>query len=74
MNALKTTGAILMLLGVLALAIPVLTTRQTVDLAKVGDLKLQTTEDRSTVIPPWLGFGALGLGAVLIGAGFFRQR
>jgi len=58
----------------LGFAIPIFTTEQTKDVAKVGDLKLQTTESTSHVIPPFLSGGALVLGVVLIGAGFYRKR
>jgi hypothetical protein len=68
------SGAVLLLLGLLAFAIPVFTTQQTTDVARIGDLKLQTTESRSYVIPPLLSGGAVILGAVLIGAGFWRRR
>jgi hypothetical protein len=67
-------GAVLVLLGLLAFAIPVFTTRQTTDVARIGDLKLQTTENKSYVIPPFVGGGALILGVVLIGAGFYQKR
>ena len=67
-------GAILVLLGLLAFAVPVFTTHETRDVARVGDLKLQTTESRSFVIPPLVSGGALVLGVVLIGAGFYQRR
>jgi hypothetical protein len=51
-NVLVVIGAILALLGIIGFAIPIFTTRETKDVAKVGDLKLQTTEAREHVIPP----------------------
>lgn len=74
MTGLIITGAVLVLLGLLAFAIPVFTTHQTTDVARIGDLKLQTTEARSYAIPPFLAGGALVLGIVLIGAGFYQKR
>jgi hypothetical protein len=74
MNGLMISGAVLVLLGLLAFAIPVFTTHQTTDVARIGDLKLQTTESKSYVIPPFLSGGALILGVVLIGAGFYQRR
>jgi hypothetical protein len=68
------TGAALVLLGALGFAIPIFTTQQTKDVAKIGDLKLQTTESTSFVIPPVLSGGVLLLGVVLIGAGFYQRR
>ena len=74
MSALMIVGAVFVLLGLLALAIPVFTTHQTTDVARIGDLKLQTTENKSYVIPPFVAGGALVLGIVLIGAGFYQDR
>jgi hypothetical protein len=74
MNWLMFGGAALALFGLVALAIPVFTTQQTKDVAKVGDLKLQATESTSHIIPPIVSGGALVLGAVLIGAGFYQKR
>jgi hypothetical protein len=74
MNGLMFGGAALALFGLVALAIPVFTTQQTKDVAKVGDLKLQATESTSHIIPPIVSGGALVLGAVLIGAGFYQKQ
>ena len=73
-NGLVIGGAILALLGLVGLAIPVLTTHETKEVARIGDLKLQTTEDRSFVVPPLASGGALVIGVILIGAGFYRKR
>jgi hypothetical protein len=67
-------GVVLVLLGLVGFAIPIFTTQQTKDVAKLGDLKLQTTESTSHVVPPMLSGGALVLGIVLIGAGFYQKR
>ena len=73
-SGLTIGGAILALIGLIAFAIPVFTTHQTKDVARIGDLALQTTESRSYVIPPLVSGGALVLGVVLIGAGFYQRR
>jgi hypothetical protein len=73
-NGLTICGAVLVLLGLLGLAIPVFTTQETRDVARVGDLKLQTTENRYYSIPPLVAGGALVLGVVLIGAGVYQRR
>jgi len=67
-------GAILILLGLIGFAIPVFTTQQTTDVAKIGDLKIQATESTSHVIPPIVTGGALVLGVLLLGAGLFQKR
>lgn len=74
MTGLMIAGAVLVLLGLIAFAIPVFTTEQTKDVARIGDLSLQTTESKSYVIPPFVSGGALILGVVLIGAGFYQKR
>lgn len=74
MNGLVLGGAVLVLLGLLGFAIPMFTTQHTTDVAKVGDLKLQTTDSTSYVIPPYVSGGAVALGVVLIAAGFFKRR
>jgi len=73
-NGLLIGGAVLLLLGVLGFAIPIFTTEQTKEVAKIGDLKLQTTESTSYVIPPAVSAGALALGAILIGSVLYRKR
>ena len=74
MNGLVMGGAALAVLGLIGLAIPVFTTQETKEVAKIGDLKLQTTENTSHVVPPLLSEGALALGIVLIGAGLYMRR
>ncbi|HKT20424.1 MAG TPA: hypothetical protein VJR47_20380 [Stellaceae bacterium] len=73
-NTLILVGAVLLLLGLAGLAMPVFTTQQTKDVAKLGDLKLQATENDTHVIPPALSSGVLVVGVILIGAGFVRGR
>lgn len=67
-------GALLALLGILGFAIPVFTTSQTKDVVKLGDLKIQSTEQSTHVVPQALSAGALVLGIVLIGAGLYQKR
>jgi len=73
MNGLVLIGAILVIAGLIGLAYPIFTTSQTKDVANVGSLKLQSTEDTSHNIPPIVSGGGLVLGIVLIGAGFYRK-
>jgi hypothetical protein len=67
------TGVILVIIGLAGVAVPYVTTQQTKDVAAIGDLKLQTTESKSYVIPPLVSGGAVVLGIVLIGAGLYRR-
>ena len=73
-NVLVVLGAVLALLGIVGLAMPIFTTRETKEVAKIGDLKVQTTEAREHVIPPMVSGGALAIGIVLIGAGLYQRR
>ena len=74
MNGVMMSGVALAVLGLIGLAIPVFTTQQTKEVAKIGDLKIQTTENESHVVPPMLSGGALALGVILVGAGLYRRR
>lgn len=69
MNGLMAGGVGLALLGLIGFAIPIFTTQQTNEVARVGDLKLQSTETTSHAIPPIVSGGTLVLGIVLIAAG-----
>lgn len=74
LNILMILGALLALLGVAGLVSPIFTTQQTKDVASVGDLKVQTQEDTTHVVPPLVSGSALVLGFILIGGGFYRRR
>lgn len=74
MNGLIIIGLMLVVLGVVGFAIPVFTTQETKEVARIGDLTLQNTEDTSHTIPPLLAGGALIVGLVLIGASLYRKR
>ncbi len=73
MKSITLFGTLLVLLGILGLAIPVFTTSQTKDVVKLGDLKIQNTEQSTHVIPPAVSAGALLLGVVFIGAGLYQR-
>jgi len=73
MKSILWFGALLTLLGILGLAIPVFTTSETKDVVKLGDLKIQNTEQSTQVVPLALSGGALVLGVVLLGAGLYRD-
>jgi hypothetical protein len=73
MKGIVLIGALLALLGLLGLAIPVFSTTQTKDVAKIGDLKIQANEETSHVVPPILAGGALVIGLVLVGAGYMKN-
>jgi hypothetical protein len=73
-NGLMLIGAIIAVMGLLAIAVPAFTTERTKDIAKIGDLKLQTKEETTHWIPPFVGPVVLGLGIVLVGAGALVRR
>jgi hypothetical protein len=74
LNGLMAIGAVLVVAGILGFAIPVFTTRSTETVARIGDLKLQNTEDTSHRIPQLLSGGALILGVVVLGFGLNQKR
>ena len=74
MKSITWFGALLALVGILGLAIPVFTTSQTKDVVNLGDVKIQSTERSTHVVPQALSAGALVLRVVLIGAGVYTKR
>jgi hypothetical protein len=42
--------------------------------AKLGDLKIQSTEQSTHVVPQALSAGVLALGIILIGVGLYQKR
>jgi hypothetical protein len=74
MKSIIGLGTLFALLGILGLTIPVFTTSQTKDVAKLGDLKIQSTEQSTHVVPQALSAGVLILGVILIGVGAYTRR
>ena len=67
-------GAIIALLGLLALAQPMFTTNQTKNVATFGDLKIQANEQTSHEIPPILSGAALIVGLVMVAGGLYQKQ
>ncbi len=74
MKSIMWFGALIGLLGVCGLAIPLFTTSQPKTVMALGDLKVQSTEQYTYVVPQELSVGALVMGTILIGAGGFARR
>ena len=74
MKSITWLGAVLALFGILGLAIPVSTTSQTKDVASLGDLKIQSTDQSTHTVPMALSASGLVLGLLLIGAGAYSRR
>ena len=74
MKSITWLGALLALFGLLGLVIPVFTTSQTKDVVRLGDFKIQSTEQSTHVVPMALSAGGLVLGLVLIGVGAYSRR
>ncbi len=73
-NGLLMIGLILVVVGILGFAIPVFTTQKTEDVVRIGDLKIQSTEDTSHRIPQLLSGGVLVLGMILLGNSLYQKR
>ena len=73
-NALVIFGAVLLIVGLVGFMIPVFTTQKTEDVARIGDIKIQSTENTPHIIPPLLSGSAMALGVVLIGVGLYQKR
>jgi hypothetical protein len=74
MKGLMLIGTILVVAGLLGFAIPVFTTQKTDTVARIGDLKIQNTENTSHSIPPLVSGGVLVLGMILIGTSLYKKR
>jgi hypothetical protein len=74
MKPMVMIGAILALLGLLAIASPMFTTNQTKNVATLGDLKIQANEQTSHEIPTILSGAALIVGLVLVAGGLYQKR
>ena len=73
-NGLMILGVLLLVAGLAGFAIPIFTTQKTVDVARIGDLKIQSTEHTDHVVPPLLSGGVLVLGLLLIGVSYYQKR
>jgi hypothetical protein len=73
-NVLLIVGALVALAGIVVLAVPQFTTARTVDVAKIGDLKVEGRETTAHDIPPVVGGAAVILGILLIGGGVYYRR
>ncbi len=74
MKPMVMVGAILALLGLIAIASPVFTTNETKNVVSVGDLKIQANEPTSHTIPPILSGALLIVGLVLVAGGLYQKR
>ena len=74
MKSITWLGVCIALLAILGLAIPEFSTSQTRNVASLGDVKIQSTQQFTHVVPVALSVGGLILGCVLIGAGVYSKR
>lgn len=74
MKPLAGIGAVLLLLGIIGLAMPFFTTQDTHQVAKLGDLSVQSTQQTTHVIPVQVSIGSVVIGIVLLGAGMVSGR
>ena len=74
MTSITWFGVAIALLAIVGLVAPVFTTSQTKDIASIGDVKIQSTEQSTHVVPVSLSAIALCAGIVLIGVGVYTKR
>ena len=74
MKPMVMLGAILALIGLLALSYPMFTTNETKNVAQLGDLKIQANEQTTHAIPPILSGALLIVGLVMLGGGLYQKR
>lgn len=74
MKPLIIVGAIILLLGLWGIAMPVFTTHETEEVAKLGDIKVQSQKENVHAVPVIVSEGAIVLRAILVGAGLFARR
>jgi C4-dicarboxylate transporter len=74
MKSISWLGVVIAVVAMLAMAMPVFTTSKTRDVASVGDVKLQSTQQFTHVVPIVLSASLLAFGLALIGAGVYTKR
>ena len=73
MNALRLTGAILIVLGLAGFFTGGFSFTKETTLAKLGPLELTVKDKESVNVPQWLSLGAIALGAVVLVLGFRKN-
>ena len=73
MNALRLTGAILIVLGLAGFFTGGFSFTKETTQAKLGPLELTVKEKETINVPQWLSLGAIALGAVVLVLGFRKN-
>ncbi|WP_201741023.1 hypothetical protein [Acidovorax sp. BoFeN1] len=73
MNALRLTGAILVVLGLAGFFTGGFSFTKETTQAKLGPLELTVKDKESVNVPQWLSLGAIALGAVVLVLGFRKN-
>ena len=73
MNALRLTGAILIVLGLAGFFTGGFSFTKETTQAKLGPLELTGKDKESGNVPQWLSLGAIALGAVVLVLGFRKN-
>src|SRR5262245_13349356 len=74
MKPLVLVGALMAILGLGLFVYPAITTQETKEVAKVGPLHVDKTDEQTHFIPPLLSGGILVIGVVVLTAGLVRDR
>ena len=73
MNALRLTGAILIVMGLAGFFTGGFSFTKETTQAKLGPLELTVKDKESVNVPQWLSLGAIALGAVVLVLGFRKN-
>ena len=66
-------GVVLIIAGVAALAWQGFTYTDTEQVAKLGPLEITAQQEKTVPIPPWVSYGTIGAGLLLVVAGALRK-
>ena len=74
MKGIQIVGVVVVVLGLASLVWGGFAYKKTENVAQIGDLKMQVTENHQLTVPPWVGGIAILAGAAMVFAGGRRPQ